>query len=1643
MKKIYKDNLKKIAALLLSVSMTISMNSSVFAQDTIIQDATEQDVIDQNDEMEAKASNETTEEDALEEECSDGIELCNLGGIFGDDGDDVENEEDEVAREKECMPASPVYLSKLLTYLSLKYSEIGIKPEYGANGVDDLYNLYNATKMECQTEYNTIEINGNDTFPDHPGLTKNMVQFKYLGNFGGYVKTLIIRNVDEIRNLYVPASVETLIIENTTLNCYQYPSDSPGFQSGMNPGDLLYCKNLKKLVFKNVTFGDNYKRGDAANRLPEITYDCPYETNYLLNLQNCHDLEELEIDVSFPGAREVQFTINGGTENQFAKLTKDKCKINPAPGTGYKQVLLYANENSNLAKYYDSSETAKFKSERFRLWLLEGLGVDANNDGVISQDELDAIETLVLNDQTAHSAPQTSLSAFEELADIRLFHNLKTLEIDFYDPSRPEVGYRHILKGIDFPDSIDDLTTLENLTMKNIIWEKDTQTKSHDNADIILTNLKTLELYNTEVKTGSSDSYFDHPTQIELTDKEGVLQSCIIENTDVESIHLINNSNRKGRKDDDERQRIRFSAIDCQNLEIVEFSGEGYAVEGSLDLSKDKSLKRIGMRGTNENGEKIWTVYGEFDSTYAPTNVILNGCLELGLDCEEPGLDCVETVIDYDFINGRDINVQTMNTRFDDDHKLTILRKPKIEEDKAGNVYLSCDKDSWVYTAYENELGFVIENRTSFPTIAVFADGQRIRTSGEGNHNDDSKYTEDSDRWVERWDLVMAPGGYSNNFGNLKFYVVDREPDTKNDGAFIGSLRKVFYQDDVYVEWEQQNSTDTIITLPTEVVDGRYKLTGTKLSSTGTPGEVELKLYVLKEENENIVKSYIGYQYIKIFKMPDSVELVNDGTNRGNGTKDNPYIVYKNEELKLKARLLVNGEVDKSGDYALRDIYWRIKEYDETPKYTSDSDGYSLYTLDSATKAGISVVRGELEPGESETQYDRRIDNTFYNHRRFNFDTAGSKFKVVAQMPFKNNDTVITKEVFVEYHSAKEFWCSEIEDQIYTGKVVKPKLNIHYGNLLLVEGRDYTLSYSNNVNPALKTAVNSKGKRIGPSVTINGKGNYLDKRTYYFSIMPRSIEDTAKVDDIIVAKTKTNRNINVTPTVTLDGKKLKQGVDYVISTTTDEKGKITSLKEPEEPIEYQLYIVGKGNYAGAKSFNFTITDKILASNVTIKKIADKKYTGSPVIDDHDIEVTYKIAGKVTNVRDNFTVEYGNITDIGTATAIITAKPESEMFAGSKSVTFKIYGEQISKAKLGKVVNGKIVAGTISPEKYNGKEYEPDETNGLLLYYGNETTPLVKDQDYTVSYSKNVNAGTATATIIGKGKYTGTKKIDYKINKYDAGNDTSEVIAINNGADISVSYEKGGVAPKPIISMNGVILTEKKDYTLSYSNNKAVAKSDAVNSGGKSIAPTIVITYKGNFTGKKSIPFTITVKDIAESQITIADKAVSTKAYAWKQTAATIVDTNGKKLVAGTDYNKNFEYYSDSECKNAIKSETLATNTTVYVKVSGVKNYEGSYIVGSYRISKTNISTVAATIEDKIYSGEAICPAAEDIRVTIGPKNKTTLLKAGVDYEVIEESYTNNTNKGTASVTIRGLRDYYGTKTVKYKIGANKILWWIW
>ncbi|MBR5579500.1 MAG: hypothetical protein IKW28_10965, partial [Lachnospiraceae bacterium] len=152
----------------------------------------------------------------------------------------------------------------------------------------------------------------------------------------------------------------------------------------------------------------------------------------------------------------------------------------------------------------------------------------------------------------------------------------------------------------------------------------------------------------------------------------------------------------------------------------------------------------------------------------------------------------------------------------------------------------------------------------------------------------------------------------------------------------------------------------------------------------------------------------------------------------------------------------------------------------------------------------------------------------------------------------------------------------------------------------------------------------------------------------------------------------------------------------------------------------------------------------------------------------------------------------------------------------------------------------------------------------------------------------------------------------------------------------------------------------------------------------------------------------------------------------------VVDISGKALTANKDYFKDAKYTvisSDSEAFPAdyeIKPEDkvpVGTKIKVEVTLTG-DNFTG-VVEGEYTILAKNydISKATVKIADKDYTGDDVTLTNEDITIKI--KNNSATLVKDQDYRIV--GYTNNVKKGTAKVTLQGIGDFGGTKTVTFKI----------
>ena len=300
--------------------------------------------------------------------------------------------------------------------------------------------------------------------------------------------------------------------------------------------------------------------------------------------------------------------------------------------------------------------------------------------------------------------------------------------------------------------------------------------------------------------------------------------------------------------------------------------------------------------------------------------------------------------------------------------------------------------------------------------------------------------------------------------------------------------------------------------------------------------------------------------------------------------------------------------------------------------------------------------------------------------------------------------------------------------------------------------------------------------------------------------------------------------------------------------------------------------------------------------------------------------------------------------------------------------------------------------------YTGKAVKP----GVVVY--SNDTKLKKDTDYTVSYKNNKNAGTATVTVTGAGKYTGTLSKTFKINPVKL-----KSVTVNNPelpyrgraieAALTVMAEVNGAAKK---------LTTGKDkgkaFTVTYKNN--------VNAG------TASVTVKGigNYTG--TLTATFKIKPVKLTSVKVKNASLPYTGKAHKPILIVKAKVDGKTVTISQSKGCTISYSNNVE------------PGTANVTVKGKGNFTGT-VTTTFKINRLKLNDKTTVVElsktTMKYTGKALKP-----KVTVTSKidgEKYTLIK-GTDYTV---TYENNVKRGTATVIIKGIGHFTGTMEVTFTI----------
>lgn len=613
----------------------------------------------------------------------------------------------------------------------------------------------------------------------------------------------------------------------------------------------------------------------------------------------------------------------------------------------------------------------------------------------------------------------------------------------------------------------------------------------------------------------------------------------------------------------------------------------------------------------------------------------------------------------------------------------------------------------------------------------------------------------------------------------------------------------------------------------------------------------------------------------------------------------------------------------------------------------------------------------------------------------------------------QENNSFISDEVWVDGFER------ESAALTYTGSRITQNLRVYHKDTLLEEQKDYVLTYQNNINAAAYNSLKA------PSVTVTMKGQYTGSRTMYFTIAPRDIAESDVSGYEQVIPYSETLNISVSD-IYFENKQLVPDQDFVCDYSSLPED-YTKGDGYEEGVAYEYTVRGTGNFTGSFPMTFVVVrDENFDFENAVITLDKKQYEyRNEALSKEDVQIVSVQLGET--VLDESLYDYKVYAE-GTGTGYVEVYPteagRNSGYRGMKKLEIKVAGDRnIKDAVLGDNWQDSIVFSK-KELKENGGICQA-KTGVLDFCEGNSKEVLTEGIDYTVTYNNHKKVGKATVTFTGIGRYKGFVKMTYQIVPNTElciqWHDTDE-----NGMPIAF-YRKGGAIPEFSLledmgSEDSCVLDSKRDYTVKVKNNRETGRM------------TCEIIGEGNYEGYRSITeLEVVSGDIGQGTISVNDRQYSDSPNAWKSSVI-IKDVNGRRLQAGTDYDKELIYSYDNMEDGVLPK----AGTQVSVTAVGINNYEGSSITGSYQIYSVNLSKLTIVIDEQEYTGEKIQLSAEDIHVYASKSDAEEGKEISEScYEIV--GYSNNIKSGVAKVTLRGIGNYGGTRMYSFKIRKKEYL----
>ena len=441
---------------------------------------------------------------------------------------------------------------------------------------------------------------------------------------------------------------------------------------------------------------------------------------------------------------------------------------------------------------------------------------------------------------------------------------------------------------------------------------------------------------------------------------------------------------------------------------------------------------------------------------------------------------------------------------------------------------------------------------------------------------------------------------------------------------------------------------------------------------------------------------------------------------------DNPIM---NQDYQVRG-YLINGENGKRK--ALIKLYL-------------ENDYSNKYEFDRSFTDPITGNHYIVKSNYDDYTYQTNLSNVIYNY----IDKLEIKN---ATLDFKDGDTPkFTGQPGEKYYDVYETWVLD-DGKGTTGTssyIYEQQFFEEYGTTLknFEEGKTYNYSVIFKQNSNYPDYITKESWDELKNVIVNKKEYILDGGVlagpdgidYEVSgnVLKITIPYTIKEENVTLEKEiydYTGSTIKPNIVVTKNEQTLKQDKDYKVT-----------YKNNTEIGTGIVIIEGIGEYQGKVEKSFKITKEEITP--TIDDISPQEYTGTVITP----KVNVKVGDKLLEENKDYTLNYSNNINAGEATMTISSTKTSTYAFTTITKNFIITP---------KIITEKDITLEKQTIKHNGKE----RIVNITITMNNKT--LEKDKDYKVTYSNNINIGTANITVEGINNYKGLVQKQFQIVQKD-------------------------------------------------------------------------------------------------------------------------------------------------------------------------------------------------------------------------------------------------------------------------------------